>query len=267
MYSIGVIMINKRDYKFLSDEETLEVEEIKKSEIVSRSCLFHKYSKAARHNIQLFPNHYLDIMELRNTVLLKSRVSEFTKVLNSKDVTERKILNQINSNEDFFIIGSLLKKYYNFGHHEAHVFREFPLGTSFKADYLILGLNSDGWHFIFVELEAPVGNITIGNGDLGNVFRKGIIQIGDWDEWLELNFNSLQEFFYKHVKKGKFLPDEFLRLDKSRVNYAVIAGRRKDFRKKTYRIQRKAIKEQQINLIHYDNVLDAVDTLFSGSAY
>lgn len=267
-------MINKRDYKFLSDEEILEFEAIKNSEIVSgsglltiRKSLFHKYPKAARHNIQLFPNHYLDIMELRNTELLMRKASEFSEILNSDDVTERKILNQINSNEDFFIIGSLLKKYYNFGHHEAHVFREFPLGTSFKADYLILGLNSDGWHFIFVELEAPVGSITIGDGDLGNVFRKGITQIGDWDEWLEQNFNSLQEYFYKHVKKGSSLPDEFLRLDKSRLNYAVIAGRRDDFNEKTYRIQRKAIKEQQINLIHYDNVLDAVNMLFSSGTY
>lgn len=267
-------MSKKRDYRFLSNEEKEEFDAIKNEEIVSkdssltlRTSLFHKYPKAARHHIQLFPNQYLDIMELRNTELLVNRAEEFKAVLNSSEVTERQILNQINENADFFIIGSILKKYYNFGHHEAHVFREFPLGTSFKVDYLILGKNSDGWHFIFVELEAPTGSITISDGELGNVFRKGNAQIEDWDEWLENNFSSLQEYFRKNSKEGSLLPDEFLRLDKSRINYVVVAGRRDDFVEKTYRIQRKAFKNQQINLIHYDNVLDAVEMLYSSRTY
>ena len=82
-------MTTKRDYRYLSDEESLEFKAIKDEEIVSdkglltiRKSLFHEYSKAARHNMQLFPNHYLDIMDLRRPDILMSKANEFNKILN-----------------------------------------------------------------------------------------------------------------------------------------------------------------------------------------
>ena len=63
------------------------------------------------------------------------------------------------------------------GHHGAYLFPEFPLGTSYKADYLLIGNGSGGHEFIFIELENPKGNITLQNGELGNTFRKGILQV------------------------------------------------------------------------------------------
>ena len=161
----------------------------------------------------------------------------------------------------------MLKKYFNFGHHEAHVFREFPLGTSYRADYLIAGKNSDGWHFVYVELEAPNGSITLTNGELGATFRKGQIQTTDWQTWLDSNFHSLHEFFSKHTKQDEQLPIEFRNFDRTRISYVVIAGRRKDFQENTYRIQRQTIQNAQTYLIHYDNVIDAVRQLVDSRTY
>lgn len=265
---------NKRDYKYLTDSENNEWEALKLKEIVGgsasfkiRKSLFHEFPKAVRHYIQLFPNQYLDTMELRDSCTLKNNISKFKLLLANTDLSERDILNFINANEHFFLIGSILKAYFNFGHHEAHVFREFPLGTSFKADYLILGKNSDGWHFVFVELEAPIGNITIKDGGLGSTFRKGLDQIQDWDHWLEKNFQSLQEYFLRHKQLNIDLPEELYHLDKSRINYVVVAGRRTDFSDKTYRMKRIKQRNDQIYLLHYDNIVDASEELIESSTY
>ncbi|WP_229608433.1 Shedu anti-phage system protein SduA domain-containing protein [Vibrio parahaemolyticus] len=265
---------NNRDYRFLTPEETDEWEKVKQEEIVNpgsrvkiRKNLFSKYPRAARHFQSLFPNQYLDTMDLKDTDNIQLLLKGFIDLLNKSDVRERDILNYINSEPAFFIIGSLLKKYYNFGHHAAHLFREFPLGTSYKADYLLVGKNSDGWHFVFVELESPNGSVTTLNGDLGTVFRKGKAQIEDWEFWLERNYSVFQEFFKKHKKLDDPLPEEFCHFDRSRINYVVIAGRRGDFNDKTYRIQRQSIRNNQIHLIHYDNLIDAVELLSDSCTY
>lgn len=264
----------KRDYKYLTDSEASEWKALKLKEKEGfrgstsfKRSLFHEYPKAVRHHIHLFPNHYLDIMELEDTNTLKNNINKFKFLLAKTDLSEREILNFINANEHFFLIGAVLKTYFNFGHHEAHVFREFPLGTSFKADYLILGKNSDGWHFVFVELEAPIGNITIKDGNLGSTFRKGLDQIQDWDHWLEKNFQSLQEYFLRHKQLNIDLPEELYHLDKSRINYVVVAGRRTDFSDKTYRIKRIKQRNDQIYLLHYDNIVDASEELIESSTY
>jgi len=197
--------MHSRDYRKLTAIENDEWERVKKEEVVGsigtkelRKSLFSKYPKAARHYIKLFPNNYLDIVELKDVDSLHKTINDFTKLIQNKNTIERGILKYINHTPSFLIIGSLLKKYFNFGHHEAHVFREFPLGTTYKADYLLIGKSSSGWHFVFIELESPNGNVTVQNGELGTVFRKGLSQIEDWDEWLDSNFNLLQEYFLKH---------------------------------------------------------------------
>ncbi len=264
----------KRDYKVLTRSERDEWDQIREKEVVEkignfpiRKDLFHEYPKAARHHMHLFPNQYLDIMELQLADSLNNRVSEFQVLLDDSDTTERHILNHINNSESLLIIGSLLKKYYNFGHHEAHAFREFPLGTSYKVDYLLVGRNSDGWHFVFIELEAPSGSVTVNNGDFGAVFRKGKSQIDDWDLWLEQNYGSLQEYFQRHKKPDDTLPEEYLRLDKSRINYVVVAGRRTDFNDRTYRLQRTMRNNDQVLMIHYDNMIDAAKSLINCQTY
>lgn len=262
-----------KDYRNPSEELLNELRDLKRKESLDglensgfRLSLRSKYPKALRHYLSLFPNQYLDIFELKEKEALKLRIKSFSDLL-SKDTTgERDILKHINDNENFYIIGAVLKKYFNFGHHEAHVFREFPLGTSYYADYLLLGKNSDGWHMVFVELEAPKGAVTLKDGELGNVFRKGLVQVEDWKYWLEGNFSALREFFMRH-KGESSLPEELLTYDSSRIKYVVVAGRRSDFCEKTYRIQRKKIIDSQVYMIHYDNLVDGCYMLLDGATY
>jgi len=261
----------KRNYNILTPDEEKEWELLKQKENAGKIgglCIekfsFIDYPKAVRHYLSLFPNNYLDIVELEDTERLKSIVEGLSHILDLQETEESDIISYLKQNEAFFIIGSLLKSYYTrFGHHDAYVFPEFQLGISFQADYLIAGKGSGGFEFVFVELEAPNGNITMSKGDLGEVFRKGQNQIEDWDSWIDRNYPSLKETFDKFKKTDRTLPEEFSHLDKSRIHYAVIAGRRKDFTKKTYKIGRKS----ETLIMHYDNLIDSANNIIGENTY
>lgn len=259
----------ERDYCTLRPDEKQKWEELREMEVVGKigdkkiiQSRFREYPKAARHFIQLFPNQYLDIVELADEERLYSQILAFTNLLNSEDVSERKILNFIVQERAYVLIGALLSRF-PFGHHEAYLFPEFQLGNSFKVDYLLVGKNSDGWHFVFVELESPTKRITLADGNLGDAFRKGLTQVEDWEAWLESRYSSISETFEKATKEGIPLPAEFYQLDLSRIHFAVVAGRRTDFKEHTYRVCRK----KPHLLIHYDNVVDAATGIIRKSTY
>lgn len=266
-----MMYLYERDYFSLTPDEKVEWDLLKQKEspakiggVSIQNTSFIDYPKALKHYLSLFPNNYLDIMELGETERLKGLVEGLRQILDAEETTERNIVSYLKENEAYFIIGSLLKSYYyTFGHHDAFVFPEFQLGNSFKADYLIVGRGSGGYEFVLVELEAPSGNITIAGGELGAVLRKGLNQIEAWDSWIDSNYQSLKETFDKYKKPDATLPREFTSLDKSRIHYAVIAGRRTDFKKNTYRNRRKS----KASILHYDNLLDSSENIIGKNTY
>lgn len=177
------------------------------------------------------------------------------KILLEKECTERDILNFINKEKAYYVIASIFDGY-RFGHHQAFLFREFELPPNYIVDFVLIGKNSGGFEFIFVELENPNGQIVTKEGEFGVAIRKGIKQINDWDDWIEKNFYSLRLVFNKYMGQQEQLPKEFYELEKSRIHYVVIAGRRSDYTNKTYQLRRKLLKSNNILLLHYDNLLD-----------
>lgn len=267
--------IYDRDYTILTETEEEEWESVKQREIIyyngkqslARKSLFREYPKAARHYLSLFPNNYLDIEDLQNENKLKKQNNAFLTLLNKPDTNERTLLQFIKDSESYHIPASILKGNYNFGHHNAFIIPEFMLGNSYKADYLLIGRNSGGYEFIFVEFEKPYGNITINDGQLGEAFRKGLKQIEDWESWLEANYASLYETFSRYKHPNMILDEEFHKFDRTRMHFSVIAGRRIDFSDKTYRIKRKMKDDQKINLFHYDNLYDFSESIIGESTY
>lgn len=144
----------ERDFTVLTAEEKNEYARILEKEKVDklghldiRVNLFREYPKAARHYLSLFPNNYLDIVELENEDNVKSVLTQFLKKLDDGSISdERDIARFIKEAEAYYIIGSVLN-YYDFGHHEACIFPEFQLSSTYKADYLLVGRNSDGYSF------------------------------------------------------------------------------------------------------------------------
>ena len=94
------------------------------------------------------------------------------------------------------------------------------------------------------------------NGSYGATIRKGLSQIQEWDIWLESNFSQLIAVFKKHLSPKAQLPDEFRELDKTRIHYIVVVGRRKDFNDKTRRLNRNYLGVPNSRIMHYDRLAD-----------
>lgn len=225
-------MLYERDYHLgLTETEEQQYEEItgrkfweKRVSGFGRVNNFMAYPKAARMCKSLFPNNYLDVAELRDVERLEHANEEFLSLLDNTECTERSILNFIREKEYYHIIGSIIWGLsINIGNHGAYLFPEFQLGSSYKADYLLLGKSSGGFEFIFVELESPYGNITLKDGQLGAEFRDGISQLEDWKRWLPANYSSFGEIMRKYKNSAFDLPEEFYVLDMSAdfCNYSI----------------------------------------------
>ena len=177
------------------------------------------------------------------------------------------ILNNNRDKKAYFLLGGILKKYYHFGHHAMYIFPEFQMPPNYRTDYLLVGKNSDGYHFIFVELEAPHSNITLKDGTIGETIRKGTNQIDFWEVWLEGNFSHLTLLFEQYKNPTMPLPKEFTSFDKSRIHFVVVAGRRKDFSEMTYRLRRAKLEQQKLNILHYDNLIDGAKEAIGTDTY
>lgn len=261
----------ERNFTTITDEERLIWEEMKEQEKsglgnLRKRNLFLKYPKAVRHYLSLFPNHYLDVMELRDEARLQNLTEQFLLQIENPKANELSIMKFIKQNKAYFIIASLFKDY-NFGHHEAYVIPEFLFGNTYRVDYLLIGKNSGGYEFVLVELEHPYKDITTKNGDLGSAFRKGIKQIDDWKRYLVPNFMTLEETFLKYINPNIDIPREFIKPDITRIHYVVVAGRRCHFDDNTYWIKRNKRENEKINLLHYDNLYDYAVDIIGTSTY
>ena len=203
----------------------------------------------------LFPNnHYSRFTPIHDTT------KEFYQLITSPNTTERAILNWIASNRAWNYLFGLLRRYYRTGHHDDnYIFPEFKIGSSFVADYLLIGNSSDGYQFVFVELEAPNGRITKEKGmRFGEVINKGIEQDKDWQIYIAANWNVIVTELEKHSFPDKKLPRQLYKYSPYQIYYAVIAGLRKDF--KNIRDRKLQLEnENNITLLHYENLIDVAN--------
>lgn len=251
------------DYNAISAADKKIWEELKEKEVVGKlgttniiKSIYAQYPKSVRHFLSLFPNNFIDAVDLRlNKDELSKKVLEFENLISDTSITERAILNFIKKKNAHFILGSILSNGFTFGHHALYLFPEFKLSTNFQVDYLLIGKNSHGHHFVFVELENPYGRITRSDGSYGEVLSKGINQVNDWEHWLEPNFDHLHTIFEQSKKRGANLPEEFRDFDATRIHFAVVAGRRSKYNDKTYRLNRKELDRKR-HILHYDNLID-----------
>lgn len=261
----------ERDYLVLTAEEQAEWQSFEsrpgESITLKNTQSIFSASKAVRHYRHLFPNHYLDPNDLESPYV-ETAASEFQSLLDSPSVTERDVLRFFSERRHYFIVGSIMKSGpYRFGHHAAFLFPEFPLGTNFAADFLIVGKGSDGYEFIFVELECPSKNSTLKEGGLGESFRKGIEQVTRWKIWIQENFASVRPTLQKVRNPRQEFPPEFYVLDVSRLHFVVVAGRRQHFKPYTYREMREKHQTGNTYILHYDHILDSARAMTRRCGY
>lgn len=73
------------------------------------------------------------------------------------------------------------------GGHRTWVIPKQRLGAQYVTDFLVMGLNSDGPHWVMVELEAARHDIHLPSGRLSASTRHAVDQIRDWRDWLTRN--------------------------------------------------------------------------------
>ncbi|WP_208859813.1 hypothetical protein [Sporosarcina ureae] len=120
--------IYSRDYTTLTQEEIDEWEVLNEKEIVRRigkgdlairKGRYREYPVAVRHFISLYPNNHLDIVDLQQIEQLTTSTEEFHQIIVNPASNERSILNWIREEKAYFIIASIMKGFYSFGHHDA----------------------------------------------------------------------------------------------------------------------------------------------------
>jgi len=156
-------MLYDRDFRVLTlkeQEQWQKAQEYvakRKEYTITQMNRYHALMPEAGYYFEsLFPNNFLHTKALKDHEKLDLVSQQFLGILDNEP-TERAVLNFINSNHHYFLIGTILKSSYFFGHHGSYAFKEFELPPNFIADYLLVGKNSGGYQFVFCRIGKPYG--------------------------------------------------------------------------------------------------------------
>jgi hypothetical protein len=199
-------------------------------------------------------NFYVYEMSDYRSLDCKKEAQELLDAINTSK-RENDIQTYIKSNEKWFIPLSILKAY-DFGHHFSCVVPEYQLGAEYRLDYLLIGKNSLGYQFVFVEFEDVNVDYRLktSNAETDKV-RKGLNQIRDWKRWIEQN-------------RGYFLNSEGIKDISNNVppwgfRYCLVVSRRDRMDELSNQL-RGEMQDIGVKIISYDRIVDYVGLLHNG---
>ena len=94
----------------------------------------------------------------------------------------------------------LMVKLFNVSWNYYRVFTEFPLGTDYRADFMVLSADSGSWHAVFIELEGPNDRIYLKNGEPAKKLRGAQKQIDDWKKYFKSHHDSIKHEISKRLE-------------------------------------------------------------------
>ncbi|WP_285723890.1 Shedu anti-phage system protein SduA domain-containing protein [Psychromicrobium xiongbiense] len=89
------------------------------------------------------------------------------------------------------------------GNNGTYVIPQQALGAEFRADFLVLGINSIGPQWVLVELEASKHRLHNKDESLTSAVRHAVGQIQEWREWLTSNVVYAQQELGLHGLTNK----------------------------------------------------------------
>lgn len=186
---------------------------------------------------------------------LDYEAEQLLKVLDSAK-KENDIQNYIKENKKWFIPASIFEDY-DFGHHEAYISVEQPLGAEYKADYMLLGRNSIGHHIILVEFENVNVDFRLQKSNMETeAVRKGMTQINDWKRWMDNNrLYFLQSFGLSDISRN---------IPTWGITYCLVVGRRKRMDDISNQMRGQIQYERGVHIITYDRLVDNILKLGNG---
>lgn len=169
---------------------------------------------------------------------------------------ESDVQSYIKSNQKWFIPLSILKAY-DFGHHFSCVVPEYRLGAEYKLDYLLIGKNSLGYQFVFVEFEDVNVDYRLKtvNSETDKV-RKGLYQIRDWKRWIEQN----KEYFFNTDGIKEIVND----VPSWGFHYSLVVSRRDRMDDMSNQLRGEMQRNFGVTIMSYDRLVDYVELLHNG---
>ena len=200
-------------------------------------------------------NFYVYDMAKYHSLDCKRESKDLLEVINSAN-KESDVQSYIKKNKKWFIPLSILKAY-DFGHHFSCVVPEYNLGAEYRLDYLLIGKNSLGYQFVFVEFEdVNVEYKLKTENSESNKVRKGLSQIRDWKRWINQNINYfLNADGIKEFSSNVF-PWGF--------RYALVVGRRDNMDETSNQLRGDLQREVDVTIMSYDRLVDYVALLHNG---
>lgn len=173
---------------------------------------------------------------------LHYEAEQLLKVLDSAQ-KENDIQRYIKENKKWFIPASIFEDY-DFGHHEAYISIEQPLGAEYRADYMLLGRNSIGHHIVLVEFEDVNVDFRLQTSNMETeAVRKGMAQINDWKRWMDSN----RPYFLQSCG----LSDVGRNIPTWGITYCLVVGRRKRMDDTSNQMRGQIEYERGIHVITY----------------
>lgn len=161
------------------------------------------------------------------------------------------------------------------GGHSMFVLHEFPIGITYKADFVVPFSYSGTWEVFFIELESVLDRVITKAGRPTQRLSSAVSQIGDWRDYVERNRPAIQRDLSDWcVRKdllgflnsrrppsnntGDFLkdPDSFIRF-----HYQVVIGRRSEITKEARRKLNQHRHWGAVEIRSYDLFLDIAENL------
>jgi hypothetical protein len=199
----------------------------------------------------LLPDKYVNYKECRDSIDFHYESLELVKVLDTAP-NENYVQRYIKDNKKWFVPYSVLDGYPFYNAAGAYLFVEQKLGAEYQADYCLIAENSDGYHLLMIEFEAPNVKYLLENSNSeSEAVRKGLIQIRDWELWLENNRDYL---FDSMGLKGKGID-----IPLSRIHYCLVVSRRALMDDRARNMRSKTISAaRNLRIITYDRLVDNI---------
>ncbi|EGQ8400124.1 DUF4263 domain-containing protein [Vibrio parahaemolyticus] len=174
-------------------------------------------------------------------------IKQFEKLYNDKANKEQAYQSFIESNPEL-VPRAFVQ---NHGVHMDLVFRKFPLGTTYKSDFMFLSKSSSDWRAVHIEIEDPNKKIFTKGGAFTAEFNAAVQQVQSWIGWF--NHNANQQTFENDIAAVK----QPLNSNPTKHKFVLVYGRRSELDTQTKKDNFDAKKTDNFELMTYDS-------LFSG---